>query len=212
MKPPFKQRLKANKIYRVAESFFLGNASYTQLNTMVAAGKRPTSAMPSAAITHQATMLRVEDLNSWKQAVMLATDPDNPDKQNLRALYDNQWTDNHLESVIETRISKTQQSPFKLVHRTSKERSEEAEDLFKTLWFQEFIKLVLEYKFDGTKLIECFNTDEEGKLTEVTEINQAYFNAKKGIILKEPGQTFGEDYRNGPLSPYYIQVGKTIRI
>lgn len=208
MKPPFKQRLKANKIYRVAESFFLGNASYTQLNTMVAAGKRPTSAMPSAAITHQATMLRVEDLNSWKQAVMLATDPDNPDKQNLRALYDNQWTDNHLESVIETRISKTQQSPFKLVHRTSKERSEEAEDLFKTLWFQEFIKLVLEYKFDGTKLIECFNTDEEGKLTEVTEINQAYFNAKKGIILKEPGQTFGEDYRNGPLSPYYIQVGK----
>lgn len=208
MKTPFKQRLKTNKIYRAAESFFLGNASYTQLNSIVAAGKRPTASMPSGAITHQATMMRVEDLNSWKLAVMLATDPDNPDKQNLRLLYDNQKTDNHLESVIETRIAKTQQSPFKLVHKTSKERSEEAEDLFKTLWFQEFIKLTLESKFDGTKLIECFNTDEEGKLSEVTEINQAYFNPKKGIILKEPGQTFGEDYKNGPLSNYYIQIGK----
>lgn len=208
MKIPFKQRLKTNKIYRAAEAFFLGNASYTQLNSIIAAGKRPSAAMPSEALTHQATMLRVEDLNSWKQAVMLATDPDNPDKQNLRALYDNMKIDNHLESVVETRISKTQQSPFKLIHKTSKERSEEAEDLFKTLWFQEFIKLVIEYKFEGTKLIEAFKVDEEGKLTEVTQINQAYFNAKKGIIMKEPGQTSGDDYRYGQLSNYYIQVGK----
>lgn len=208
MKSPFKQRLKANKIYRAAEAFFLGNASYTQLNTMIAAGKRQNAAMPSDILKHQATMMRAEDLNSWKAAVMMATDPDNPDKQNLRALYNNQWTDNHLESVIETRIAKTQQSPFKLVHKTTKERDEEAEKLFKTLWFQDFIKLVLESKFDGTKLIEVFNTDEAGFLTKVTEIGQEFFNAKKGIILKEPGQTTGDDYRNGPLSTYYIQVGK----
>ena len=35
----FKQRLKGNKIYRIAEAFFLGNASYTQLNSLVASGK-----------------------------------------------------------------------------------------------------------------------------------------------------------------------------
>ncbi len=205
---PFKQRFKTNKIYRTAEAFFLGNANYAKLNSIIAEGKRSNTVMPSSLVTHTATTLRVEDLNSWKLAVMLATDPENPDKQNLKALYDNMKTDNHLGSVIETRIAKTQQSPFKLVHKTKKDRNEEAEDLFKTLWFQEFIKLVLESKFEGTKLIEIFNTNEEGKLTEITEIMQSHFNPKKGIILKEPGQTTGQDYKNGPLSNYYIQVGK----
>lgn len=208
MNTPFKQRLKTNKIYRVAEAFFLGNAAYTDLNKLMAAGKRQNTAMPSGALTHQATMMRVEDLNSWKLAIMLATDPDNPDKQNLKLLYDNMKLDNHLGSVLDTRIAKTQQSPFKLVHKTSKERNEDAETLFKTLWFQEFMKLVLESKFEGTKLLEVFKTDEEGNLTEITEIMQSHFNPKKGIILKEPGQTTGEDYKNGPLSTYYIQIGK----
>lgn len=208
MKTPFKQRLKNNVVYRAAEAFFVGNASYTHLNTVMAAGKRQNPSMPSDILKHQATLMRAEDLNSWKTAVMLATDPDNPDKQNLWALYENQKTDNHLESTIETRIAKTQQSPFKLVGKTSKERDEEAEKLFKTLWFQEFVKLVLESKFDGTKLIELMKTNEEGFLAEIVEIKQPYFNAKKGIIITEPGQTTGEDYRNGPLSTYYIQVGK----
>ena len=204
----FKQRLKGNKIYRIAEAFFLGNASYTQLNSLVASGKRTNTSMPSGLMNHSATMMRVEDLNSWKTALMLATDPDNQDKQNLKALYDNMKLDNHLGSVLETRIAKTQQSPFKLSHKTSKERNEDAETLFKTLWFQEFIKLVLESKFEGTKLIELFQTDEEGKLSEITEIPQSHFNPKKGIILKEPGQTTGTDYKNGPLSNFYIQIGK----
>ena len=204
----FKQRLKGNKIYRIAEAFFLGNASYTQLNSLVASGKRSNTSMPSGIMNHSATMMRVEDLNSWKTALMLATDPDNPDKQNLKALYDNMKLDNHLGSVLETRIAKTQQSPFKLSHKTTKERNEDAETLFKTLWFQEFIKFVLESKFEGTKLIELFQTDEEGKLSEITEIPQSHFNPKKGIILKEPGQTTGTDYKNGPLSNFYIQIGK----
>ena len=204
----FKQRLKGNKIYRIAEAFFLGNANYTQLNSLLAAGKRSNTSMPSSMLLHTATMMRVEDLNSWKLAIMLATDPDNQDKQNLKALYDNMKLDNHLGSVLETRIAKTQQSPFKLSHKTSKERNEDAETLFKTLWFQEFIKLVLESKFEGTKLIELFKTDEEGKLSEITEIPQSHFNPKKGIILKEPGQTTGTDYKNGPLSNFYIQIGK----
>lgn len=208
MKPPFKQRLKTNKIYRAAEAFFLGNASYTQLNTFAAAGKRTNPSMPSDVLKHQATMMSAQTLESWKTAVMLATDPDNPDKTALWELYKNQWTDNHLESTIETRIAKTQQSPFKIVGKTSKERDEEAENLFKTVWFQDFIKIVLDSKFDGTKLIEVFKTNEEGYLTEVKEIEQPYFNAKKGIILKEPGMTSGDDYRNGPLSTYYIQIGK----
>src|SRR5690606_29299662 len=43
---------------------------------------------------------------------------------------------------------------------------------------------------------------------QVTEIPMPYFNAKKGIITKVPGDVNGWDYKNGDLSNYYIQIGK----
>jgi hypothetical protein len=202
----FINKIKNTRPYKVAESFFLGNASYTDLNKMRALGKNPIAQMPSSIITHQSKMMRVESLASWKTAVMLATNPENPNKLNLQLLYENMETDNHLGSVMETRISKTQQSPFKLVK--NKVRDEEAEELFKTLWFQEFIKLILESKFKGTKLIELFKLNELGALAEIKEIDQANFNPLKGIIQKEPGDEKGIAYKEGPMMDFYIQAGK----
>lgn len=207
---PIKQRIKSNKIYRAAEAFFLGNAPYTTINAFRAEAKKG-GAMPSSVVSHSATILRVEDLASWKMAVMMATDPENPNKENLKALYDNMKLDNHLGSVVETRIAKTQQTPFRLMEKNGGDRNEEAETLLKTLWFQDFIKLVLESRFEGTKLIEAFNLNAEGYLTEVTEISQANFNAVKGIIQKEPGDQAGIPYKTGSLAAYYIQVGRDYR-
>lgn len=200
-------RIKNTKAYKVAEAFFLGNASFTDLNKTVALGKNPNAQMPSSIVTHQAKMMKAENLNTWKTAVMLATNPENPNKLNLQLLYENMELDNHLGSVMETRISKTQQTPFKLVNKSG-ERNEEAEKLFKTLWFQEFVKLILDSKFKGTKLIELFKLNELGALSEITEIPQANFNPIKGIIQKEPGDEKGILYKEGPLMDHYIQAGR----
>lgn len=192
------------KAYNRVQAYFVAKAPFTMLK--VALAGRSNSA-PSQNISYQAKMLRVETLNDWKMGVMLATNPDNPEKLKLRQLYDNLEQDNHLGSVIESRIAKTQQSPFRLVN-AKKERNEDAKELLETMWFQDFIKLVLMSKFQGTTLIELFNTDENGELTEVTEIGQAYFNPLKGIVLKEAGDTTGTPYKEGNLANFYIQVGK----
>ena len=151
------------KAYNRVQAYFVASAPFAMLK-MALAGRTNTAA--SQYISYQAKMLRVETLNDWKMGVMLATNPDNPEKLKLRQLYDNLEQDNHLGSVIESRIAKTQQSPFRLV------------------------------------------TDENGELTEVTEIGQAYFNPLKGIVLKEAGDTTGTPYKEGNLANFYIQVGK----
>jgi hypothetical protein len=193
------------KAYKIAEAYFVQNADFTTINKMMAENKRPNST-PSSVIKHQAKLMRVEDLASWKMAVMLATSPENPNKSKLAALYYNMLLDNHLGSVIETRIAKTQQSPFKLVDK-NKERVD-VNELLDTVWFQDFVGLVLKSKFQGTTLIELFKTNEKGELDIVTEIEQSNFNPIKGIIQAEPGDEKGTSYREGPLANYYIQVGK----
>lgn len=162
---------------------------------------------PSDIIKYQAKLLRVENLQSWKMAVLLATDPDNPNKQNLQALYENMLQDNHLASVVETRIAKTQQMPFALFNKNN-ERVDEVKTLLEGVWFQEFVRLVIMAKFQGTTLVELFELDEVGELKEVNEIPQANFNPLKGIILAEAGDEKGLPYREGKLANYYIQVGK----
>src|SRR5690606_12756300 len=49
---------------------------------------------------------------------------------------------------------------------------------------------------------------ETQELSEVDEIPSSFFNAKKGIITKTPGDAKGWPYKEGALQPYYIQVGK----
>ncbi len=162
---------------------------------------------PSNIIEYQAKMLSVQSLKDWKMAVMLATNPENPNKDKLQTLYENMLQDNHLGSVIETRIAKTQQMPFALFNKDN-ERVDDAKQLLESTWFQEFIKLVIGVKFQGTTLIELFELEESGELKEINEIPQRNFNPIKGLILKNAGDEKGISYREGKLANYYIQIGK----
>ena len=74
------------KAYNRVQAYFVAKAPFTMLK--VALAGRSNSA-PSQNISYQAKMLRVETLNDWKMGVMLATNPDNPEKLKLRQLYDN---------------------------------------------------------------------------------------------------------------------------
>src|SRR5690606_21769795 len=73
----------------------------------------------------------------------------------------------------------------------------------------EFVRLTLMSRFQGATLIELFETNPDTQeLSEIDEIPAAFFNTKKGIITKAPGDSTGWPYREGALQSYYIQVGK----
>src|SRR5690606_6743046 len=107
----------------------------------------------------------------------------------------NLMLDNHLASIIDTRILFCQRSPFKIVTEKGDE-NEELSWLFERTWFEEFIKLTLMYRFNGATLIELFETNPDTlELDHIDEIPMTFFNAKKGIITKNPGDTTGWPYK-----------------
>lgn len=158
-------------------------------------------------IKRASTLFDVKTLQDWKDAVALATDPDNPSFLFLDELYENLKLDSHFVSVVESRIHRVLRSNFVFVNQSGDEVPE-VKSLFERPWFEEFVTECLWSKFDGVKLLEIFHVNENLELFTAEAIPMAHVNPKKGLILKEPGDETGWDYRSGVLADYYLQIGK----
>lgn len=158
-------------------------------------------------IKRASTLFQPKNLTDWKNAVALATDPENPSFVFLAELYENLKLDSHLVSVIESRIYKVLRSNFIFVNESGDEVPE-VKALFERPWFEEFLTEVMWSKFDGVKVLEIFHVNENLELFTAEAIPMQHINPKKGLILKEPGDETGWDYRSGVLQDYYLQIGK----
>ena len=67
-------------------------------------------------IKRASTLFMPKTLNDWKDAVALATDPENPSFLFLADLYENLKLDSHLVSVIESRVLRVLRSKFVFVN------------------------------------------------------------------------------------------------
>jgi hypothetical protein len=162
----------------------------------------------SNQITYQGRSLRVETLNTWKQAILLASDPMSPNRELLVNNYQSLMLDNHLSSCIETRILRVQRSKFLFRNGQSNEINEELSTLFQKPWFEDFNEMAIRELFDGTKVLELMDLDEALHLRKITEIPIININPSKGLILKNSGDTNGWSYKEGYLKDYYLQIGE----
>lgn len=194
------------KLYNSFENRVLKNADVRKLR-VVAETKSPSKQGYSNQLETESVTMQSKSLDEWKSAIMLATDSENPDRSSLRTLYENLMLDNHLASVIDSRILFCQRSSFKIVDASGTE-NEELSKLFERTWFEDLIKLILFSRFQGCSLIELFDVNDLNELDQVNEIPLGYFNPKKGIITKTAGEAKGWDYKEGNMANYYMQVGK----
>lgn len=191
-------------LYESAANFVLKNTPLTRLRIEMA--KRQQNAT-SSQLEREAVSMQAQSLAEWRSAVAMATDPLEPERTALQRLYDNLLLDNHLSSVIDSRILFCQRSPFKIVNEKGEENME-LSWLFERTWFEEFIAYVLWSRFMGNTLIELFEPSASLELAQVTRIPMAHFKPKKGIIVRMPSDNEGWAYKEGALQNYYIQVGK----
>ncbi|MDR1456429.1 MAG: DUF935 domain-containing protein, partial [Tannerella sp.] len=176
------------------------NAVFAEYHKRSSAGKK-------ADWTRQANTLQAKEIKDWKTGVMAATDPENPRRGNLMRFYQYLLLDNHLASVIDTRILHVQRSSFKLVDDKGRE-NDELKQLLERPWFEDVIRLVLMSRFQGATLIELFDVNPETmELERADEIPQSNFIAQKGLIVKEEYDDGGVDFRTGAYAGYYFQVG-----
>lgn len=161
----------------------------------------------SSEIKRSSILFQAKTLKDWKNAIALATDPENPSFLFLAELYNNLMLDSHTVSVIESRIFRVLRSKFVIVNESGDEVPE-VKALFERPWFEEFLKQVLLSKFTGVKLLEIFHVDDTLELYKSFAFPMEHVNPKKGLILKEPGDENGWDYRSGVLESYYLQIGE----
>lgn len=148
-----------------------------------------------------------KEINDWKLAVMAFTDPENPRAGEWMRFRQTMMLDNHLASVIDTRILRIIRSSYKIVNEKTGEENEALKELLERPWHDDLIRLVVGKIFNGRTLIEFFDTDENGELVRVSEIPQSNFIPQKGIIIKEEFDNNGVSYTDGIYKDYYLQVG-----
>lgn len=163
---------------------------------------------PSNIILPKSKSLSVQTLRKWKDALTLAQLADSPNRMPLIELYESIRLDSHLSSLIESRVLKIMQSKFKVVD-ASGEVNPELTKLFERPWFNSFIYHTMMAKFNGTTVIELWDLNAETmELSAVNYIPTENLLPEKGLIVKENGDTNGYSYKEDPLRPYYIQIGK----
>jgi hypothetical protein len=161
----------------------------------------------SDQLNREADSMQVQTLQQWKLALLLASDPEEPSRVELSKLYSNLKLDNHLVSQFENRTEPVQGAPFRLVDQSGNE-NEDAKDLLEAMWFIDFIKMAMDSKWEGTKVIELYDLDEEMRLSDIKEIPMAHVIPNKGIITKDEGGSSGWNYKEGIFADQYIQIGK----
>lgn len=165
----------------------------------------------SGKIVKQPNIFRAKTIKDWTSAVALATDPDNPSLLLLDELYEILLLDAHAVSVIESRVLKVTRSKFNILD-VSGAPNEELETLLNRPWFDQFLKHAAWSLFTGVKVIELYDTDQDGELIRSTSIPMAHLLPHKCEISKEPGDDKGTSYDKGSLANYYIQVGEADEI
>ncbi|MFV8351568.1 phage portal protein family protein [Flavobacterium sp. XS2P14] len=163
---------------------------------------------PSNIILPKSKSLSVQTIKKWKDALTLAQLAENANRKPYIELCDSILLDSHLASVIESRVLKIKQSKFKLVDASGKSDAEISK-LFEQPWFNSFIYHAIMAKFRGTTVVELWDLNPETMgLDNVNAIEQENILPLKGLIVKENGDETGYSYKEDPLKPYYIQIGK----
>lgn len=161
----------------------------------------------TAEIKRSSILFTAKNLKDWKNAIALATDPEEPDFTLWAEMIQHLRLDSHYVSVVETRIYRVLRSKF-VFRNEAGEEAPEVKALFQRPWFEEWLKYALLSKFEGVKVLENFYLDESLELMKTTLIPMEHVNPQKGIIVKEPGDTSGADYRSGVYKKYYMQIGE----
>jgi SPP1 gp7 family putative phage head morphogenesis protein len=147
-----------------------------------------------------------QDVGRWRAALDQAENVYFPNRTDLLNIYADLVLDNHLSSVMETRLINVLSRPFKLQNEAGEEQPK-ATRLLKKPWFRKFCYLALEKIYYGHSLIE-FPLPEKGEFKDCDLIPRQYVSPELGIVRTMPGMITGTDFRNdAQFAPWLIEVG-----
>lgn len=193
-------RLYENIKNRITERFL---RSASDADILVEAAARRATSLESKIIPHS-TSMRSEDLGTWKSAVQAALNTENPNRILLYGVYENVLIDNHLSSIIESRILRVTGSPFRVIDSEGGENTD-LTALLEGSWFEHFLKHTIGARFWGATLIELV-MDENGMSKSVL-IPRRNTDVHKKVVYLNPDDEKGISYAKPPQSGTVVEVG-----
>lgn len=175
--------------------------------------KRQEAQRAAAQIASKFEGLKQADIKRWRTAYALALNTDNPIRSELYGIYKDTLLNDHLISVIQIRIETLLKNEFHIVDEESEEAEPELTKLLNKSWFWQFMTVAWESKLYGFSLIQfgdLFESNEPGvsfEFKDVEAVNRSHIKPEWGIIVREPQDDKGFDYRKPPLSNWLLEVG-----
>nr|WP_314801579.1 DUF935 family protein [uncultured Capnocytophaga sp.] len=152
------------------------------------------SLQPTRNIVPKAMARTRADVLTWKSALSMAENIDNPKLYPYYNLVKDMLLDAHTTSQIKNRKLKTLSANFSIKKANGEIHPELTSQLQKYVWFGEIIGHILDSEYFGYTLIELNRTDEQG--VEVSLVPRQNVIPQKGLILKDYTDDKGLDYLN----------------
>ena len=152
------------------------------------------SLQPTRNIVPKAMARTRADVLTWKSALSMAENIENPKLYPYYNLVKDMLLDAHTTSQIKNRKLKTLSANFSIKKANGETHPELTSQLQKSVWFGEIIGHILDSEYFGYTLIELNRTDEQG--VEVSLVPRQNVIPQKGLILKDYTDDKGLDYLN----------------
>lgn len=156
--------------------------------------------------------LTKHDLAHWRSAWQMALNVENPRRGILYDIYTDVLVDMHLTGCISQRMGKTLLKSF-VIKKADGSEDEEAQKIFESQWFYDFLMYALDSRYWGHSLIQLGDpiVDATGvrKYAGVTLVPRKHVIPEYGVVIRDQSDSWeqGTSYREGPLADWCIEVG-----
>ena len=170
--------------------------------------KGGNSLQPTRNIVPKAMARTRADVLTWKSALAMAENIDNPKLYPYYNLVKDMLLDAHTTSQIKNRKLKTLSANFSIKKANGETHTELTSQLQKSVWFGDIIGHILDSEYFGYTLIE-FNRGDDNSV-EVALIPRQNVIPQKGIVLKDYTDDRGLDYMNASeYGTWLLDFGKS---
>lgn len=146
-------------------------------------------------------------IDKWREAIDAAEDPIRPRREFLYEIYRMATLDAQLSAQLRIAHITVQRSNFE-VHKDGKE-DDKLTALFKTTWFNNYLRHCVDAEFYGHSLIE-FNMrqrNEQGEFTQIMLIPRDHVRPEEGLVVIQVHDERGFPYRERPYNNFTVEIG-----
>jgi phage gp29-like protein len=156
-------------------------------------------------IVEQSKYRVMQDIEQWRQGIRNSENIYNYNRTVLHRTYRDTILDAQVKALLEVRTQRILNKEFH-VYRDG-EINEEATEVFKQVWFHDYLRNAVDSIFWGFSLIQLGDL-VDGGIQDSTLVDRDYVKPETGIVVSHPSNMDGDSYLDDPYLDWCVPVGE----